>query len=255
VKIISLNLWGGKVYNRLEGFIKARAPTTDVFCFQELFDGDPKLSPGQIAATKKYAGVNNDDVYDLASRIDDTLLPRFNRVISRPYSELGNRLGIFYSKRLPVFAAGEVDIADPVEQEIDGAKSAIGAKMQWVSVDGYGVIAHCHGIWQMGGKDDTPERLMQSRRLVVMLETFPGEKILVGDFNLNPDTKSVAILSKKMRNLIAEYGVKTTRSNLALPSKGKIADYAFVTAGVKVKEFQVLSDVVSDHLPIYLETG
>src|SRR3989304_780654 len=43
---------------------------------------------------------------------------------------------------------------------------------------------------------------------------FNGQKILCGDFNLNPDTKSLNILDRGMKNLIKEYKVKSTRSGL-----------------------------------------
>ncbi len=39
MKIISLNIWGGAAFEPLMQFIKESAPTTDIFCFQEILDG------------------------------------------------------------------------------------------------------------------------------------------------------------------------------------------------------------------------
>jgi len=37
MKLITLNTWGGKVYQPLINFIKQHSEDTDIFCFQEVF--------------------------------------------------------------------------------------------------------------------------------------------------------------------------------------------------------------------------
>lgn len=37
MKLISLNIWGGKVFQPLINYVKKAAETTDIFCFQEVF--------------------------------------------------------------------------------------------------------------------------------------------------------------------------------------------------------------------------
>jgi endonuclease/exonuclease/phosphatase family metal-dependent hydrolase len=56
-----------------------------------------------------------------------------------------------------------------------------------------------------------------------------------------------------MRNLIREYGITSTRSSLYATSPVMYADYALTTPGVKVNEFKVLPDEVSDHLALLLD--
>jgi endonuclease/exonuclease/phosphatase (EEP) superfamily protein YafD len=138
-------------------------------------------------------------------------------------------------------------------QELEGVRAGVGSSMQWIRVRGGITIAHVHGLWVAGTKDDTPERIEQSQNINAILNRMRGEKILIGDFNLNPDTKSIKLLEGNMRNLVREYGITTTRSELSKASKGKFADYAFVSAGVKLRKFSVLSAIVSDHLPLCLE--
>ena len=56
------------------------------------------------------------------------------------------------------------------------------------------------------------------------------------------------------RNLIREYGVTSTRTELFPKEYVPFADYAF-TKGVEIANFQVLPDVVSDHNPILVTTA
>ena len=41
MKIITLNLWGGKIYDKLIEFLKSKQDV-DIFCFQEVFDSQEK---------------------------------------------------------------------------------------------------------------------------------------------------------------------------------------------------------------------
>lgn len=84
------------------------------------------------------------------------------------------------------------------------------------------------------------------------MEEFRGEKILLGDFNLNPDTQSFSLLANGMRNLIQEYGITSTRSS-HYTKDNKLADYTLVTPGINVAQFTVPTLEVSDHLPMILE--
>jgi endonuclease/exonuclease/phosphatase family metal-dependent hydrolase len=78
--------------------------------------------------------------------------------------------------------------------------------------------------------------------------------ILLGDYNLNPETQSLAILTQGRRNLISEYSIATTRSALytkPLP----YADYAIVSPDIVIKSFAVPYTEASDHLPLVVEIG
>ncbi len=76
---------------------------------------------------------------------------------------------------------------------------------------------------------------------------------MIGDFNLFPDTESIAMLERSgLQNLIRQYGITSTRTHY-YSRKEKYADYAFVSEGIDVGDFKILPDVVSDHSPLYLE--
>ncbi len=79
---------------------------------------------------------------------------------------------------------------------------------------------------------------------------------MCGEFNLQPKTESIAIIGSGMRDLIKEYGVTTTRNKYYADMekyRDYIADYVFVSPNVRVADFKVLDNEVSDHFPLFLE--
>lgn len=105
-------------------------------------------------------------------------------------------------------------------------------------------------------------RLRQSEKIINFFNDKKGLKIIGGDFNLNPDTKSVMMFEKAgYRNLIKEFDIKSTRNKLSWKQfknqpdfvKQYFADYVFVSSDVKVKDFTVPYNEISDHLPLILD--
>ena len=132
--------------------------------------------------------------------------------------------------------------------------------LQYASIVTNGQTIHIynfHGIWFPGDKLDTPERIEQSEKIIGFMKKAEGPKILCGDFNLMPETKSIALLASEYRNLIKKFNIGTTRSSLntyrGTEFEQKFADYVFVSNDVKVKSFSVPEVEISDHLPLILE--
>ena len=77
----------------------------------------------------------------------------------------------------------------------------------------------------------------------------------MGDFNLLPDTESIQMLNKEMKNLIDIYKIKSTRPNFydGLDKGNIVCDYIFVNDKIKVNDFRVLESSSSDHLPLWLD--
>lgn len=87
--------------------------------------------------------------------------------------------------------------------------------------------------------------------------------ILMGDFNIEPDSEALHTVNAKLNDakLISEvdFGPKGTYNgfNLSSPLDRRI-DYIYVSKEVKVKKYAVLSSVIdsrfiSDHFPVYVE--
>ena len=114
-------------------------------------------------------------------------------------------------------------------------------------------ILNFHALWLDGNKVDNPEILEQTNRIADILQRTSPPLILAGDFNLWPETESIAIIERaKMRNLIKDYSVSSTRPK-DFPFPNPFADYIFTSPEIAIQSFQAMPDEVSDHLPLALE--
>lgn len=242
MKLISLNIWGGRVYEPLIEFIKKHSQDVDIFCLQEVFDNS-----GVPSRIQKEARI---DIFSDLKRI----LPEFNAYI-HPRQDYEESNAIFTRKNIALEKVGDVFLFGSKNSWVEGDHNTFPVNMNYVVFNQKGkkfTICNIHGFWKPREKDDSSQSLEQSKNIVEFFKTSAGAKIICGDFNLNPDTKSVKILEENMRNLIKEYNITSTRTHFY---KGltQFADYWFVSPEVEVTDFRVLSDVVSDHLPLYLE--
>lgn len=116
-------------------------------------------------------------------------------------------------------------------------------------------ILNLHGIWT-ADKNGDERTLAQTRYIVDAAKRNDIATIIVGDFNLLPDSASLQGLNDNFRNLISDYGITTTRPKFKdnLESGGdKVIDYIFVNQHIDVKDFRVPQTDVSDHLPLILD--
>ncbi len=245
MRLVSLNVWGGKLYDKLNSFLTSKSHEIDIFCFQEMLH--QKAPPSEDGW--------KDAVPNLYDKFVHTLND-FDGYITKPYSLLGERMAIFASERINVEDNGEIILCEERKMEVNGRPFSMQSKLQWISFTNEGkqfTVANVHGIWMKGNKGDTPERIDQSQKILSFLDSRVGYKLLCGDFNLIPDTQSVKILDKSLENLIKKYGITSTRSSLYFSTNSKFADYVFVSKEIAVSKFEILQDVVSDHLPLMTE--
>lgn len=253
MRLITLNIWGGKQFHDLMEFVRREAAGTDVFCFQEVFRTSSAFKENRgwrvnifdelAAALPGFTGFfkSDQDGFDFDDPVD---------------FPLSSGLAMFVRKRIPVSEEQEFFVYGERNQMIKGRPETRPRIVHAVRIGGKNTSTICnfHGYWYPGPKDDVPERIEQSKKILAFLATVKGAKILCGDFNLLPDTRSLRMLEEGggLRNLVKEFGVSSTRSRLyAWPDK--FADYILVSPEVKVEKFEVLQDVVSDHLPLMLD--
>ncbi|HEY4502846.1 MAG TPA: endonuclease/exonuclease/phosphatase family protein [Candidatus Paceibacterota bacterium] len=251
MKIITLNLWGGIVYEPLLEFIKKHSMETDIFCFQEVLFGDV---PGVTEIHKARMNLFTEVSANLSDFIAYKYISNTTHFQREPINFKGGQ-AIFVRKSIPVKESGGLCSYENLPGDaVMGSK--ITGNMNWVNIglgDEHFIIANLHGIHQAGTDAlDTPERLFQSEKINNFLSINEGKQILCGDFNLNPNGKSIQILGKGMRNLITENRIASTRSSF-YTRNNKCSDYVLVSWDVEVKDFKVLQDQVSDHLPIFAE--
>lgn len=254
VKLITLNTWGGRAMHPLMHFFRQRAPETDVFCLQEVFDAD------QAALEERHPDehVRGDLLAKLRAELKDFdgFFARFND------NPLRQSLAIFVRKTVKIRAVGDNVVYIPKKPRETGSRVLSARKLQYVilEINGYPcLVSNFHGLWNGGPKTDTPERIAQSNNVKTFLDSHHCVKVLCGDFNLLPETQSVRILEQGMCNLVRENSVQGTRTVLYRhydnPNEPNFADYVFVSPEVRVRDFEVLPDIVSDHSPLYLEFG
>lgn len=239
MRIISLNIWGGQIKNPLMRFVQ-QYKNVDVLCMQEVY-----------SKAKTKACTNDDPVQlDIFGDISDILPdhePYFVQAID------GYGIGMFVRKTLPLLRKGEHLIHTNPNYVPPGPTHS--RKLQWVEVEYNSeiyTIANLHGLWNGQGKSDTEARIIQAQNIKSFLNHATGKKILCGDFNVTPETESIAIVQDGMQNLIRDYDIKSTRTDY-YDKPIKYADYFFIDQGIDVRDFQVLGDQVSDHSPLILE--
>jgi hypothetical protein len=257
MKLISLNLWGGIVHDPLITFVRDHAPSTDIFCFQELLFGtDAHVgSEGQHEdifqeISKILAGF---DAYPMfaapGSRFQGELLPEGVRAGQAIFIKKDSGITVTDKGEFYTYLPDSAFARENPPLTITGNLNYIRAKIN----DQELLIATMHGVWQAEGKGDTPDRLEQSRIAAKFFETVSCPKVFCGDFNMSPDTESMTILeSVGLRNLIKEYKITTTRSPL-YDKPAKFADYTMVSPEITIKNFEVPQIVISDHLPMITE--
>lgn len=267
MKLISLNTYGGIVYEPLMKFVRQHSDA-DVFCFQEMIK---KTGDKDIPLESNSARTN------LFQEIEKAL-PDFNNLFAPVQNGFDTiedvglpiQYGVatFVRKNLNVTKTKDFFILGGLNELKGRDYSTLGSNAIAVQIEQDGrtlIIVNLHGNSEPAHKLDSPGRLAQSKTVLEFLADKPGEKIVVGDFNLLPDTESIRMFEKAgFKNLITEFDIKTTRGSMNKKlhpefEHGKygwqeFADYTFVTPGIDVESFEVPDEPISDHLPMILRT-
>lgn len=259
MKLISLNTWGGKYFNPLISFIQQHLKDTDIFCFQEIKDTETNI--------KQLHGYR----LNLLSEIKQILtnFQVFYLPVAKSYDDQLNKVNIDLTFGSAIFIKNSIKVTSYIDHIVSEHKGFIELKKDFSNLptplqeasfklnDKEFTVFNFHGPPRPGNKLDTPRRLWEIKNTKEIIDQKSGSKILVGDFNLLPETQSIKIIENNMRNLIKEFHIERTRSNLSpyfgKPDFQKFADYAFVFPEVDVKNFEVPDVQISDHLPMILE--
>lgn len=246
MKLICLNTWaaeGGR--ENLLDFFK-RNQEVDIFCLQEIWEGGEDHAPlwgKQI------------DAHLLTSLAN--ILPDHTSFFYPHYMDYFG-CAIFLKKDIKVLEEGDIFVYKERKNMFDDDKAINHARnLQYIKIEtphGVRVILNFHGLWNSINKEDSPERLIQSENIIKFIKDISDPYVLCGDFNLEPHTTSLKMIEDiGLRNLIKEFNIKTTRSSMYTKTSSRFADYAFISPGIKVNDFSVMPDEVSDHLALYLD--
>lgn len=246
MKLISLNTWSGRGGNQeLLDFFARHKNETDIFCLQEVWEG------------------GHDYREQWGPNVDVLLFTHLKEVLDgytaffRPHFFGFFGLGIFIKKNIKIVEEGDTFVFKDRENMFDDTDAVNHARnLEYVTINtpkGDRTIINFHGLWNGINKEDNQERLTQADNISRFLKGVKTPHILCGDFNLLPGSNTFVQLQELgIRNLIKEFGVTSTRSS-HYKKPVRFADYTLVSEGIKVNDFKILPDEVSDHLAMYLD--
>ena len=258
MRLLSLNVWAGTRIDPLVEYLAAEAAATDIFCFQEVIDGPAG-----------YGDVGSGYRADTYARIK-AALPGFVPYYA-PAEENVNELltlspvpvsfgqATFVKPPLEVTEHGTLWVADPATNT--AANRYVRPRcMQYLTIrtpGGMLTIGNLHGVIDGGAKGDSPERTRQFQIIADFFAKIRHPKILCGDLNARPETKSLGLLEKEMANLVRAHGITVTRTHWypGMEQYGdRVSDYVFTSPDITVKKFETSPVTeISDHLPLVLE--
>ncbi len=242
MKLISLNLWGGKLYQTLMDFINKNSRDTDIYCFQEVFKTATDKTESAGFRLNLYEelckSLPNHQGY-FVSCVENYIAGSFQPDFVDFNLSWG--LAIFINKKIKVSSSDDFFVFGGKDTFTPQDRNSFPRSLQHITFTNESkefIVGNLHGIWTTEGKQDSPARISQSNQINDFFEKYDGGKILCGDFNLDINTQSINILKKNFKNLIREHKIETTR-NKHFPGTDKFADYTFVSDDIKVKNFEV----------------
>lgn len=112
------------------------------------------------------------------------------------------------------------------------------------------ILTH-HGHHVPLHKNGDEETLKQCKIIAAYITKLEGKIILTGDFNLAPHSRSLEEINGILTNECLKHRIATTRT--ILTHKNEVCDYIFTNDKIKVKNFEVSEELVSDHSALIME--
>lgn len=264
MKIVSLNAWGGKLHEALIAYLADEAP--DILCLQEVIhspatdrdwldyrDGDHVLPQ----RANLYRDVRRALPHHAA-----TFCPAAQGVLWDGGTAIPSRWGIatFVHEAVPVIAQAQGFVHKGYSPSGYGdhprSRNAHAVRVHDHAADRAVCVTHMHGLRDLRGKIDTPERAAQARRLLDLSTSIaePGDLAVVcGDFNVEPGSETLRLMAAAgLTDLVTSRGHASTRTSHYV-KPGKFADYMLVSDVGAVADFSVVTTPeVSDHCPLRL---
>lgn len=264
MQIMCLNGWGGKLHEPLVAYLRQASP--DVLCLQEVVH-----SP---ASEKNWLTYRDGDhvlpqranfFRDVCVALPDhvaTFCPAAQGVLWDDDVQVPSQWGLatFTHKDMPIVGQVQGFVHRGFGAEGFGdhprSRSAHGVRVFDFDAGRAVSIVHMHGLRDLNGKMDTPERLAQAHKLADLAQAVmePGDPLVVcGDFNVEPDSETFDVLARiGLTDLVTGRGFSDTRTS-HYKKPGRFADYMLVNGSVDVVGFDVVTTPeVSDHRVLIL---
>lgn len=240
MKLVTLNLWGGKRSKTLLEWFCSHSET-DIVCLQEVFSA--KQSP-----IPNYYPGNCPDIYEKILKV----LPNHRGVYCTLFPD-GYGLATLVHKSITICDHGSHWIHIAKGSQATGIHQS--RCLQWLtlSLDNQMVtVFNIHGLVDEAGMIDSDKRFLQLKNIQNFVTGFDHPVILAGDFNVTLNTQFVHSLEKTHTNLVKKHHVQSTRPSI-YTGTDRYADYIFLPDGCKESCFYVCAEEVSDHCALYCD--
>lgn len=238
MKILQLNIWGGKLGKQIIELLEKEQP--DIVCFQEVVKL-PHRDRLFFSALDVYEEVGYQSFFS----------PVFGFSLMNHKSEFGNAIlskhdftytNVVFTRKDYI---EDLDLFDK-DYNVRNLQHAV------VEVDGEKInILNHHGHHIDAHKNGDEETMRQCKMIADYIDDLDGKIILCGDFNLAPKSESLEQINDLLDNQCIKSNIETTRTPLT--HKTEVCDYIFTSKDIEVKRFEVMSDIASDHAALIVE--
>lgn len=241
MKIVQLNLWGGRLEPQISSFIKNEDP--DILCLQEAIE----LEGGKGALF-----ITIEELAEILDTKHHYMSPVFTFSYMSRRANFGNCIiSKFPIKAKATIFTGKEYIADfDLLTHIPNMRNLQYAEVLLPDSTSLHVFNH-HGHHNYQHKNGDSETMRQCKIIAERIAEKSGKVILSGDFNLSPNSKSLGEINKLLINQSIQAKLKTTRNNLT--HKKEACDYIFTSSAIQVSGFQASNEIVSDHQALVME--
>lgn len=252
MKIIQLNIWGGRYIKEAVAFFKQE--NADIVCLQEVTSGIfTKTEDADIQGVDVYEYIKkelgHESIFEkcFSAEVDGIVSHRGNAIFSK-YS-LQNIHTEFFDFPFTQF-----------DMNMEGREYAHTQPQNFIVAHiqtpiGEVRVICTHMAWSRVC-EDTERRINQTKKIMAYLESAPEmPTMLCGDFNIHPQSESLTIFKSYFINP-GEGSIKNTLNPTVHPvffngdhPKGLAVDY-ILTHGIDVASVSSPEITISDHLPV-----
>lgn len=243
LKALSLNLWqGGRLLREALEYIRKENP--DIVALQEVYHGADADLPQNYRSLEM---LRAELMYPY-----DAFAPTFLEVTEFGEIEQGNAV----LSRFPITAQESrfFDVPYGKRVRVEGDFSLTPRNIQCVTIQAQHTtiaVANTQGIWGVHGSMDNERRLRMAHAIVEFTKDIPN-LILTGDFNVRPNTETIAFIERNFKNVFKNR-LKTTFNRLQKTNPifaEIVVDMMFVSPDIEVIESACPAVNISDHLPL-----
>lgn len=249
LRILQLNVNGLNWQDNLASYLKTMS--FDILNFQEIVGKD--TTAGNISCS-----------FDNVEALQKMLGPHYrpylaknNEITSSPTAYFG--IATFINTALPVISHENIYLYkrntpypsdsqkfDEMTRSILALQIATDTTPLW--------LLQTHFTWSPT-PEDTSRKLDAGKKLIEFVSSLKKPFVFTGDMNVDNNSAIIKNLEKYARNLLKEHNVTNTlnprlHSATHLFPKGLAVDYIFTSPTIRVENFAVLDEDLSDHFAL-----